>query len=191
MTWWSKRWPRALEALGLSYPDNRLVRARALIRGGAVDDLLVSPGEITAWVDYPRKTFGVSLRVPVLDEAAWAAESGRIAARVGSLAALLDDRLPEDMLSLFPGEGELAVECPCGRGLCVHVVVVHLAFADLFEEDPFLLPLLRGRGREELLAGVRAAMPPVPEAGPPVGVAVGDVDVAGFFDGDREGLSAW
>lgn len=191
MTWWSKRWPRALEALGLSYPDNRLVRARTLIRSGAVDDLLVSPGEITAWVDYPRKTYGVTLRLPILDAAAWAAESRRVASRLGALAALLDDRLPEDMLPLFPGAGELTVECPCGRDLCVHVVAVHLAFADLFEGDPFLLPLLRGRGREELLAGVREAMAPAPIVVPPVGIALGEVDFTGFYDGDREGLMGW
>ena len=203
-TWWGKRWPRTLEPLGLSYPDSRIVRARALIRAGAVDDLLVAPGEFTAWVDQPGKAFGVTVRVPVFDEPQWTTAAQTLAGRVSSLADLLDDRLPEDVdkvlgtvgLALFPREGELSIECPCSaKGLCVHVITVHNAFADRFDDDPFLLPLLRGGDRAKLLADVRAAMsavaPPVPP--PPTGIAAAALSPQGFYavEGAREALIEW
>lgn len=202
-TWWGKRWPRTLEPLGLSYPDSRIVRARALIRAGAVDDLLVEPGEINAWVDQPGKTFGVTIRIPVFDETQWTDAAGALAGRARCLADLLDDRLPEDVdkalgtvgLALFPRDGELTVECPCSaRGLCVHVITVQHAFADRFDDDPFLLPLLRGGERSKLLAGVRAAMSAtaLPAPPPPTGVAAESLSAEGFYavEGAREALIA-
>ncbi|GIG66625.1 SWIM zinc finger family protein [Phytomonospora endophytica] len=203
-TWWGKRWPRTLEALGLSYPDSRIVRARALIRSGAVDDLLVEPGSITAWIDQPGRAYGVTIRIPPLGEAQWTVAAGALAGRTRSLADLLDDRLPEDVdrvlatvgLSLFPRDGELSIECPCSaRGLCVHVITVSHAFADRFDDDPFLLPFLRGGDRARLLSDVRAAMssiaPPPPPA--PVGVAAGSLSAKGFYavEDARDALTAW
>ncbi|MEV0649518.1 hypothetical protein AB0I28_30105 [Phytomonospora sp. NPDC050363] len=204
-TWWAKRWPRTLEPLGLSYPDNRIVRARTLLRGGALDDLIVEPGELTAWVDLPGRTFGVTVRVAVLDEPQWTLAEQALAGRVSCLADLLDDRLPEDVdrlldpvgLALFPRDGELTTECPCPSKspVCVHVIAVQHGFAARFDDDPFLLPLLRGRERRALLAGVRSAMSAseFPAPAPPLGVAVASLPPDGFYavEGARETLAAW
>lgn len=200
-TWWAKRWPRTLEPLGLVYPDNRIVRGRRLARD--VDDMIVSPGEITAWVDQPRRTFGVTITVTAFTDAQWANAFGAMAARPHSLADLIDDRLPENVdralaevgPSLFPEDGELSAECPCSdrSAACAHVIAVHHAFAERFEDDPFLLPLLRGLERRPLLDGVRSAMTATapPPSGPAVAMPLASVDPAAFLTGDRELLTAW
>jgi uncharacterized Zn finger protein len=49
LTWWGQRWIAALEALGALYA-NRLPRGRTYVRRGAVSDLQVAPGLVTARV---------------------------------------------------------------------------------------------------------------------------------------------
>jgi uncharacterized Zn finger protein len=81
-------------------------------------------------------------------------------------AELLDGRMPEDVdevlagcgVSLFPTARELATRCSCPdvANPCKHVAAVHYVLAQTFDADPFLLPALRGRDRDALLAGLRA-----------------------------------
>lgn len=202
-TWWGKRWLRTLEQLGLTYPDNRIVRARTLVKNDAVDLMHTEPGELSAWVDVPRKSFGVSINLPVFSTAQWEVFDRVTASQLGNLADLLDDRLPASIdkqlapsgMSLFPADGELATDCPCSdrSAVCVHVIAVQHAFAAEFDDDPFLLPLLRGREREEFIAGIRAARSdraPVPIP-PDAGIPIEDLPVAEFFtaSGDLDTLA--
>lgn len=190
-TWWGKTWLRALEQLGLRYPDSRLATARTLARNGEVDLVHTDPGEISGWVDAPGKSFGVSIRLPVYRVAHWQRFDTVVAARLGNLAELRDDRLPTGIdrqlaphdLTLFPAEGELTTDCPCPHPgpLCVHVMAVHHAWAGLFDDDPFLLTLLRGRDRDAVLAGLREARP-VRRAGGPA--ALEPVPLARFSAAD-------
>jgi len=171
-TWWGKRWLRTVEQLGITYPDSRMSKARTLARAGAVDLLTIDPGELSAWVDQPRRSFGVSVRLPVFDTAQWNAVDRTLAEQLRNLADLLDDRLPTTIdkqlsmigLSLFPADGELDTYCPCkdSSAACVHVIAVQHAFAARFDDDPFLLPLLRGRDHDAFLAGLRAGYPRPP-----------------------------
>ena len=191
-TWWAKRWLRTLEQLGLTYPDSRLGKARSMVRNEAVDLLNVEPGELSAWVDVPRKSFGVTVTLPVYDPAQWQRFDETIAARLGNLADLLDDRLPTTIdkqlagagLSLFPADGELATSCPCRdrSATCLHVIAVQHAFALEFDEDPFLLPLLRGRDHAAFIAGIRAHRPdPRDVLVPDTGIAIGSLPGERFY----------
>ena len=167
VTWWGRRWISALAALGAVY-ENRLPRGRTYARHGAVVDLEVVPGRVTAKVQGRRRSpYRVTIRLPVFEEGAWRAVSEALAQRVGHAAPLLEGRMPEDVdevlrgcgVSLFPGPGELETTCSCPdyANPCKHVAAVHYVLAETFDADPFLLPTLRGRDREALLAGLRAA----------------------------------
>jgi uncharacterized Zn finger protein len=191
-TWWGKRWLRTLEQLGLSYPNSRLAKARSLVGNDAVDLLHIEPGELSAWVDQPRRSFGVTISLPTFTDQQWRDNDRATAARLGNLAALHDDRLPpsiDNQLSqvevrLFPGDGELTAACPCTdrRPPCVHVIAVQHAFTVRFDDDPYLLPLLRGRNRADYLAGVRAARPSLRScAVNPGGLAIDSLPVQDFF----------
>ena len=59
---------------------------------------------------------------------------------------------------LGTSSNEVSVTCPCGDGTaCRHAAAVHVALAERFDRDPFLLLLLRGKGRDEILARLREA----------------------------------
>ena len=167
LTWWGQRWIAALEALGALYA-NRLPRGRTYARRGAVEDLRVGPGEVTAKVHGRRaRPYRVRLRLPVFDAPTWEAVTAALAGQVRHAAALLDGQMPEDVdevlagcgVSLFPRPGELDTTCSCPdyANPCKHVAAVHYTLAETFDADPFLLPALRGRDRAALLAGLRAA----------------------------------
>jgi uncharacterized Zn finger protein len=167
LTWWGQRWIAALETLGRAYA-NRLPRGRTYARNGSVTDLTVAPGVVTARVHGSRRTpYRVSLRIPTFTDPQWTAATHALARQLRHAAALLDNRMPEDIdetldavgLSLFPTARELATTCSCPdeANPCKHVAAVHYTLAHTFDADPFLLPALRGRDRTTLLAALRAA----------------------------------
>lgn len=167
LTWWGRRWIAALEALGAVYA-NRLPRGRTYARRGAVTDLAVAPGLVTASVHGSRaRPYRVRIQLPVFDDATWQRVTAALAAELRHAAALLDGQMPEDVdevlaacgVSLFPRPRELATSCSCPdyANPCKHVAAVHYVLAQTFDADPFLLPTLRGRDQAALLAGLRAA----------------------------------
>ncbi|CAN5772905.1 hypothetical protein BH23ACT10_BH23ACT10_32130 [soil metagenome] len=167
LTWWGKRWIGALEALGAVYA-NRLPRGRTYARQGRVTNLAVTPGRVTARVRGSRaRPYRVTLALPVFDDTTWDDVLAALAGEVRHTAALLDGRMPDDVddalqtcgVSLFPRARELSTSCSCpdAANPCKHVAAVHYTLAQTFDDDPFLLPRLRGRDREQLLAGLRAS----------------------------------
>jgi uncharacterized Zn finger protein len=166
LTWWGQRWIAALEALGAVYA-NRLPRGRTYARRGAVEDLAIQAGTVTARVQGSRaRPYKVALRLPVFDDEVWHSVLVALAGELRHAAALLDGQMPTDVdevlagcgVSLFPRPGELDTTCSCPdwANPCKHVAAVHYTLAQTFDADPFLLPALRGRDRERLLAGLRA-----------------------------------
>ena len=166
LTWWGTRWIGALEALGAVYA-NRLPRGRTYARQGRVANLTVRPGRVTAQVHGRRtRPYRVTLTLPAFDAATWDGVLQALASEVRHTAALLDGRMPDDIddvlqacgVSLFPQPRELSTSCSCpdAANPCKHVAAVHYTLAQTFDDDPFLLPELRGRDSDQLLAGLRA-----------------------------------
>jgi uncharacterized Zn finger protein len=166
LTWWGEAWVTALEQRARLDP-NRLPRGRSYARGGTVGELAIGPGEVRAAVQGRRvRPYQVRVRVRVLDAAEWDRVLDAIAAQIGHAAALLDgELLPEvadDVRSagtdLLPGPGELQPRCSCPDWAdpCKHAAAVCYLVAGALDADPFSLLLLRGRRRDEVLAGLRA-----------------------------------
>ena len=166
LTWWGEAWVTALEQRARLDP-NRLPRGRGYARGGTVGELTIAPGEVRAAVQGRRvRPYQVRVRVRVLEAAEWDRVLDAIAAQIGHAAALLDgELLPEvadDVRStgtdLLPGPGELQPRCSCPDWAdpCKHAAAVCYLVAGALDADPFSLLLLRGRRRDEVLAGLRA-----------------------------------
>jgi len=166
LTWWGEAWVTALEQRARLDP-NRLPRGRSYARGGTVGELTIAPGEVRAAVQGRRaRPYQVRMRVRVLEAEEWDRVLDAIAAQIGHAAALLDgELLPEvadDVRSagtdLLPGPGELQPRCSCPDWAdpCKHAAAVCYLVAGALDADPFSLLLLRGRRRDEVLAGLRA-----------------------------------
>jgi uncharacterized Zn finger protein len=165
-TWWGRAWLEALEQRARLDPD-RLPRGRDYARSGAVGDLTLAPGEARARVQ-GRKTepYEVRIRVRRFTDDEWDRVLEAISARLGHAAALLDGELPPEIaddaaaagLDLLPGGGELGPRCSCPDDAdpCKHSAAACYLLTDALDADPFALFLLRGRSRDQVLAGVAA-----------------------------------
>ncbi len=165
-TWWGRAWLEALEQRARLDPD-RLPRGREYARSGAVGDLTLAPGEARARVR-GRKTepYQVRIRVRRFADDEWDRVLQAISARLGHAAALLDGELPPEIaddaaeagLDLLPVGGEVGPRCDCPDDAdpCKHSAAAFYLIADALDADPFVLFLLRGRTRDQVLAGIRA-----------------------------------
>jgi uncharacterized Zn finger protein len=187
-TWWGRAWLEALEQRARLDPD-RLPRGREYARSGAVGELTLAPGEARARVQ-GRKTepYQVRIRVRRFTDDEWDRVLAAISARLGHAAALLDGELPPEIaddaaaagLDLLPGGGELGPRCSCPDDAdpCKHSAAACYLITDVLDADPFALFLLRGRTRDQVLAGIRARR----RAGGPGQAATRDASA-----GDRAG----
>ena len=164
-SWWGQAWVDAIEGRAQLDP-NRLPRGRGYARSGAVGDIDIAGGLITARVQGSRKDpYDVTVRVRVFADDEWERVLRVVAAQVGRTAALLDGELPPEVaddvhaagLSLLPGPGEVQPRCSCPDWAdpCKHAAAVCYLVADALDEDPFALLRLRGRTRDEVLAALR------------------------------------
>ena len=185
-TWWGAAWVEALEQRARLDP-NRLPRGRDYARSGAVGELTLAPGEARARVQ-GRKTepYEVRIRVRRFTDEEWDRVLTAISARLGHAAALLDGELPPEIaddaaaagLDLLPGGGEIGPRCSCPDDAdpCKHSAAACYLVADALDADPFAALLLRGRSRDQVLAGVRTRRRGAPgeaPAGTPDRVAAG------------------
>jgi uncharacterized Zn finger protein len=193
-TWWGRAWLEALEQRARLDPD-RLPRGRDYARSGTVGELTLAPGEARARVQ-GRKTepYEVRIRVRRFTDDEWDRVLAAISARLGHAAALLDGELPPEIardaaaagLDLLPGGGELGPRCSCPDDAdpCKHSAAACYLITDALDTDPFTLFLLRGRTRDQVLAGIRArrrGTPPARAVGP--GTEAGDPAGAGADEG--------
>ncbi|HVW40827.1 MAG TPA: SWIM zinc finger family protein [Amycolatopsis sp.] len=182
-TWWGQAWVEALEGRAKLDP-NRLPRGRTYARQRRVSALDVTAGEVRAWVRGSRSVpYRVTIRVQTFSERQWGVLLETIGTRLGYTAALLDGELPPELASharaagadLLPGPGDLRPRCSCPDSAdpCKHAAAVCYLVADEVDADPFVLFLIRGRGREKVLRELRArrARPAVPATAVAEGVA--------------------
>jgi uncharacterized Zn finger protein len=164
--WWSKRFVHALEAITSSA---RLSRGRSYARSGQVMGLVVSPGVVRAKVQGSRaRPYAVELTLAAWDADAWARIEAALAERALFAAALLAGDVPHEIEAvlaelgspLFPTRAsDLRTECSCPdwANPCKHVAATCYILAEHFDADPFAMFAWRGRDRDALLAGLRAA----------------------------------
>ena len=164
-TWWGRAWVEALEHRARLDP-NRLPRGRSYARWNMVSRLAVDRGEVRAAVQGSRaQPYAVRVRVRQFGDDEWEQVFAAIASRAANAAALLDGELDPGVaeaaaaagVDLLPGAGELQPRCSCPDWAdpCKHSAAVCYLVADQLDADPFALFRLRGRDREQVMAGVR------------------------------------
>jgi uncharacterized Zn finger protein len=163
--WWATRWLRALTDWANSA---RLIRGRAYARQGQVVDIAVQVGAIVAQVQGTRaRPYRVRIEIKTFADAEWERVVDLMAAQAIYAAQLLNGEMPleiEDVfsaagVSLFPSStDDLASSCSCPdwSEFCKHRAAVCYLMGEQIDGDPFLLFVLRGRTKEQVLAALRA-----------------------------------
>jgi uncharacterized Zn finger protein len=164
-TWWSQRFIAVLESFGIG---SRLQRGKRYARTGQVLSMEVAAGQVRASVQGSRvKPYRLFIETTVLSGPQWEMIEDVMASSAVFSARLLADEMPEEIeeafvdssTSLFPAsadELDSACSCPDWENPCKHIAAVFYLLAEAFDEDPFLIFAWRGRGKEELLAGLRS-----------------------------------
>jgi uncharacterized Zn finger protein len=165
-TWWGQRWIGALHRLGTGY-ELRLGRGRSYARQGRVHDLQVARGAVQARVTGSRvEPYEVTIRLAPLADSVWDRAIRVMAERAVFAARLLAGEMPRDVdeifrrsgRSLFPAQAHdlsTACSCPDAANPCKHVAAVHYVLGEFLDRDPFLLFLLRGRAKDEVVDALR------------------------------------
>jgi uncharacterized Zn finger protein len=167
-TWWGQRWIAALEQV-LGGDSGRLLRGKTYARAGRTHDLVVHAGKVSAKVTGTRPApYDVRIELTQLSDEAWRGAIQGMAEKAQFAAELLGDRMPTAIDEAFRGAGaslfpatraELVTSCSCPDwgDPCKHVAATHYVLGEAFDRDPFLLFELRGRSKEQVLAGLRVA----------------------------------
>lgn len=163
---WAYRFLARLASLGW---EDALAEGRVAALSGAVTSLEIERTGARADV---RSATGeleeTSLSLLPLASPARRRVLKAMAARARFAADLLAGRLPDDVEGAFAGTGrtllpadaaDVVSRCSCaeGPGPCAHAGALAVLLGDRLADDPFLVFLLRGVQREELLAGLKRA----------------------------------
>ncbi len=184
-TFWGKSWCDNLER----YSDfaYRLPRGRSYVRNGAVLDLQVAKGKVTATV-VGSEVYEIKVDIAPLKARRWQALCKDCTGSVDSLIELLQGRLEENVMrrvscegdGLFPSPSEIKFSCTCPdwAGLCKHVAAALYGVGARLDEEPRLLFVLRGVNESDLVAGASDSLS-LPDTKP--AAAILDGDVAALF----------
>ena len=163
-TWWSKRWIGVLESFGW---DNRLQRGRNYARQGQVIDIDITKGKVISHVQGSQsKPYKIEMKMKQIPDKDWDKAAGAMSEQAIFAAKLLAGEMPQDIedafktagLSLFPSKSDLDTDCSCPdyANPCKHIAAVYYLLGERFDEDPFLIFLLRGRSKKELMDMLRS-----------------------------------
>lgn len=142
-------------------------QGRRYARLGQVRNVAISSSVVTAVVaDDDGELYRVRIAARSFTQADWRRIEGALAGQAIYTAKLLAGRFPDDLdrilasfgLSLFPESlDEVGMDCSCPgwQVPCRHLTAAFYALAESFDTDPFGILAWRGRGREELLDGLR------------------------------------
>jgi uncharacterized Zn finger protein len=158
-SFWGKAWCRNLER----YSDfsNRLPRGRTYLRNGAVIDLKIGPGKVSAQVVGSR-LYLVVVRISEVAGAHWQAIARDCARSIDTLVELLQGQLSTSVMEritrpgtgLFPSPREISFSCSCpdSAAMCKHVAATLYGIGARLDAEPELLFGLRKVDAKELIA---------------------------------------
>ena len=163
-TWWSKRWIGVLESFDMGA---RLGRGRSYARRGQVISIDVQKGVVLSKVQGTRsKPYDIKIQLKPISEDDWEKVTDEMASKAIFAAKLLSSQMPTNIedafskvkISLFPeNEEDLKTDCSCPdwANPCKHIAAVYYLLAERFDEDPFLIFMLRGKTKEEIVDALR------------------------------------
>lgn len=160
-SWWGKSWNKNLE--GYADYENRIGRGRSYARTGAVLDLQILPGEITALVQGSRsRPYSVTVSITEIAPAVWKDLKKACAGKLDSLPELLAGKFPKALGELFTERGKglfpspreifFSCSCPDDASMCKHVAAALYGVSARLDTEPGLFFTLRKVKIEDLVS---------------------------------------
>ncbi len=158
-SFWGQAWCRNIE----SYADYayRLIKARTYLRHGAVLNMEVSQGLITAKVA-GSEVYDVSIKVLPMEEEAWegiikqhqGCALSIVDLYAGKLPAEFSEKICSNSEGLFPKPHELKSSCTCldWADMCKHGAALLYAYGVYLDDNPSALFELRRVNPLDLIA---------------------------------------
>jgi uncharacterized Zn finger protein len=146
--------------------ESRLSRGARYARAGQVIKINMDKGKVDAYVQGSRsKPYHVKIEFPVIPEDQWKNIFKMLEEHKEVVSELLTSNVPldlEDLLekintSLFiknPDDIDMSCTCPDYAVPCKHIAAVFYILAENFDTDPFLMLLLRGKDKQEIMSAV-------------------------------------
>ncbi len=160
-TWWGKSWNKNLRR----YADysNRIGRGSSYLRHGAVLDLKIDAGRVTALVQgSSSKPYEVEIKIKAIAPANWRAIKKQCGSQLKSLQDLLAGKFPKALGEIFLADGkglfpepkaiDFACSCPDWAYMCKHVAAALFGIGARLDEDPLLFFKLRQANTDDLVA---------------------------------------
>jgi len=160
-TWWGEAWNKNLE----SYSDysSRIVRGRSYVRRGAVLDLEISKGNITAIVQgSSTKPYKIEINIEPLSKKVWENIIKDCAGKISSLQELIEGKFPKALSELFTAKGKglfpspkeikLKCSCPDAVNMCKHVASALYGVGVRLDDNPTLFFELRNINIDDLIS---------------------------------------
>ena len=191
--WWSKRLISVLKSYGW---DSRLSRGARYARSGQVIKIDIDKGNVDAYVQGSRaKPYHIKIMLPLISEEQWENmfkmlnDHREIVSELlnSNVPVELEDLLEENNVSLFvktPDDIEMSCTCPDYAIPCKHIAAVFYILAENFDTDPFLLLLLRGKNKQEIMSAVSDSNRDVPND-PNNEIMDNSVDLYTFWSGNE------
>ncbi len=200
-TWWGKSWNGNLE----SYSDysNRIGRGRSYILHGAVLDLQIAPGKVSALIQGSRRApYEVVIDIKPLNKAAWDKLVKACEGKIESLQELLEGRFPKALDEMFTAKGKglfptskeirFGCSCPDYAAMCKHVAAALYGVGTRFDENPALFFALRNVNVDELIskAIVQKSETLLSKSGRRSARVIEKNDLSAMFDIEMDEISA-
>lgn len=168
--YWSRQWSAQVRELGIlgEVGGGRKSAAAPAAPTARVRQLEVVPGGIVASLqDRAAGACTVEIRVAPLSDAQWERVADLLAGQPMLSAQLYSGVVPPEVEQVFAevgatliphSAGEFSFTCgACTGQPCRHLALINTLFAEMLDDDPWLLFLLRGRDRQQITREVREA----------------------------------
>ena len=158
--WWGKAWCRHLERYADAY--NRLERGKRYVCGGAVIDLKIRRGSVSALVQGTRSTpYRVEIDIEPLSEKRAESVLKKCGQRVETMEALINGDFPRELQEVFTAADgvfpplrdiKFTCSCPDQARMCKHIAATLYAIGMRLDENPFFFFGLRGMDADAFIA---------------------------------------
>lgn len=159
-TWWGKEWNKNLE----KYADfsNRIGRGRSYVRHGAVLDLKIEPGRVTALVQgSTSRPYEIIIEIKKIPDRNWSEIKQACKGNMDNVQNLMAGKFPKKLADIFtskgnglfpsPDEIKFSCSCPDYAYMCKHVAAALYGIGARLDTDPGLFFILRKANMNDLI----------------------------------------